>query len=182
MPGNSDRVEFERTVSVPKRELDPFGGEAQAVGLAKRRADLPRNPNARRLEFEARDNGDHYEVTVRGVSDAAIPSPGGRGDGHPGRGKAKGRGGGHPGRGEARGRRRGGRRGPGLGFGTGALGLEGGDGYDLEGHLRSRLTVAELREIRSRHGLTFGSNARKRDMVRALVDQAPGLARELAGR
>lgn len=51
---------------------------------------------------------------------------------------------------------------------------------DVEAGLADRLTVADLRELGREHGVSYPRGASKREMVRELVDQAPGTAKDLA--
>jgi hypothetical protein len=57
---------FTKQYRVPKRDLDPFREEQQALDLARRRASLPSRPGRTDYEFSVSDSGDAYVVTVEG--------------------------------------------------------------------------------------------------------------------
>lgn len=169
-------------VRVKKRHVDPVDAKRQAEDLARRHADVPMGANTRELEFEARDNGDHYEVSIR-----ESPS---RGSGPPS---------GRPGRGSG-----------GLGYG-GGVGLGVGGGHDrspgmpdhaegdefvpalslsgpsqarttdLVGRLQKDNSIAELRRLSKRYGVSLKSTDSKRRIAEKLATQAPAGARREAG-
>lgn len=160
---NTEETDFEETVKVPKRRLDPFGARQQAIGLAKRGTGARAGRHMKRLEYEAEDRGDHYEVTVRGVRDKAGP------------GKARGRSG-RP-------------RGPpddvpgvGLGLDPGSGGTSGGGAARLDGQLDSLYSINELRRELSDQGVHYEQTDNKRQLIDRLVRRAPGRARRLVGR
>lgn len=163
-------VAFERTVRISKRDLDPyFGQEEQALDIAARRAEIPRDPDVVDVELEARDKGSHVEVRLRGIRGPG-PRASGRGRGPPG---------GPPGRGG---------RGPprDLDLPFGGFELDAGGLLDFGGPRPpdvvdelERLPKAELmREARAAGIRARGS---RRDIARAIAREAPGLARDLAG-
>lgn len=164
---------FEKTVKVDKRELDPFGQREQALQAAKAKAHVPRRPNAERLEFDARDRGDHYEITVREVQGVG-PRASRRGQQQRSENAPK--------RDEV----------PGLGLGLNAegdffaetgefLSIDGPQNFDIQSHLESQLSETDVRRLGQRHGIPFHHYDSKSEKIRQLIKERPDVARRAAG-
>lgn len=179
----SGKKQFETSVRVPKRALDPFGQRAQAERLAKSEARLPRNRGrVNTVEYETTDRGDHYEVTIKGYSGGSGPRDTRDGNGAPGvelPGAAADR------ASEARGA--GGDPGFSMGMGR-STGTEEGSwltpsgpdaGMDVRGAIESSYSIAELRQIASRLDVSYPQTASKRRIAQRIVEQEPRAAHGL---
>lgn len=162
---------FEQTTRVSKSHLDPFGARRQAIDHVRSRRGPSAPPNVTGFEYEARDEGDAIEVTVRGMRQRAGPGrvPPGlqrRSDDRPGRGP--------PDDGDF-----------GVGVEEEVLRVRGppdrGD-FDISSRLDKMYTKPELMREARRHGVHVRPNAGKREIREELVRQAPLAAQRLVGR